>query len=197
MSATTQCPHCGAANPFGSQFCQTCGKALPSVYQSGPRVVGSDEFAATAAGQKLQSDELLKQSKKATGALLTVAILQTLGAAFLIYLLNDVHVPAFLENFVRIMAFASVAIAALFWGLWFWSRSNPFPAAIVGTVLYVTFSLVDYIGAFMIIEQNRPPGATGGTPGIPWLKILIIAVLVQACQAGAKHRKLMQQQPTM
>src|SRR5687768_8999316 len=77
------CPHCGAGNPVGSAFCQSCGKALPTGYSAGPRVVGAGEFAGTAAGQKLQSDELRKQSKKASGALLAVAIIQTVATAII------------------------------------------------------------------------------------------------------------------
>ena len=34
------CPHCRAANPPGGAFCESCGKALPSPYRTGPRVIG-------------------------------------------------------------------------------------------------------------------------------------------------------------
>src|SRR5579862_301697 len=77
MSTAFVCPHCGVESVFAGAFCHSCGKALPSAQRVGPRVVGINEFAATAGGQRLQIGELERQIKKASGALLTVAIIQT------------------------------------------------------------------------------------------------------------------------
>src|SRR4051812_14416515 len=72
------CPHCGAENAVGSTFCAACGKALPAVVQGGPRVVTAGTSGATSTGRQLLGDELKKKMRKASGALLAVAILQTI-----------------------------------------------------------------------------------------------------------------------
>src|SRR5947208_3619590 len=78
------CPHCQATNAAGAQFCESCGKALPAAVSAGPRIIDSSSFASTAAGHKLQSDELQKLSKKASKALIAVAIIQTVIASIII-----------------------------------------------------------------------------------------------------------------
>src|ERR1700677_1906075 len=129
-----RCPHCGSSNSPGVSFCAACGKALPNLNSSGPLIVSGDQFASTASGQKLQADELHKQARKASGALLAVAIIQSLFLAFIFFMLikaqGSAHMlvpPALVELGV---------IAAIFWGLYFWSRKSPFPAAIAGLVIY-------------------------------------------------------------
>jgi hypothetical protein len=195
--STMQCPHCGAVNPAGSAFCQSCGKAMPTAYQTGPRVVGANEFAATAAGQKLQSDELRKQAKKASGALLAVAIIQTAATAIIFAIIQSSSNPSAPLIINKTVVAIMGALAAIFWALWFWSRVSPLPAAIVGLVLYGTIVVINVV---MTVSQMSETGGRGtgiGGIGIGWLDILIIAVLVQGIQAGAKHRKLLQQQTRM
>lgn len=193
--ATLPCPHCATPNPAGSTFCARCGKALLAAAASGgPRVLGKNDLASTAAGQKLQSDELHKQAKKATGALLAVAIIATIRPVIVYMIVKNS--PRFeLEPTVfGIM----VALAAIFWGLWVWSRSQPLPAAMVGLVLYGTNVAMSVYFATSRLSQNDLPGSNGiGGLGISWLDIIIIAVLAQAIQAGSKYRKLMAQQSRM
>ena len=74
----TQCESCGASALPDAQFCEACGMALPSATVTTPRVVDAKGFATTTAGQRLQSEELHKQQKKAAGALLGAACLTTL-----------------------------------------------------------------------------------------------------------------------
>ncbi|HEY7118619.1 MAG TPA: zinc ribbon domain-containing protein [Tepidisphaeraceae bacterium] len=192
------CPHCGAQNPWGSTFCSSCGKALPTGMPSGPRVVGAKDFATTAAGQKLQGDELRKTAKKAAGALLAVAILQTLGVGLLFVLLQNLPGArrGALPQAAQILIGAQVGVAVIFWGLWFWARVSPLPAAIVGLVLYATLVTINVVTSVSQMSQNngKPGGGGFGGIGIGWLDIIIIAVLVRAISAGATHRKLMQQQ---
>ena len=192
------CPHCGAGNQTGSEFCASCGKALPLAMPSGPRVLGAKDLASTAAGQKLQGDELHKTAKKATGALLAVAILQTAGVGLLIFLLQNLPGASrgSLPQAAQILIGAQIGVAVIFWGLWFWARVSPLPAAIVGLVLYATLVTINVVTSVSQMSQNNgAPGGSGiGGIGIGWLDIIIIAVLVRAISAGAKHRKLMQQQ---
>ncbi len=189
-SATISCPHCSAANVAGSQFCESCGKALPSVFSGGPRVVDGSGFASTAAGQKLQSDELSKQARKASGALLTVAIIQTVMCGIVVMIANS---NKRLDFLMQNGAFLGIAGAAgIFWGLYFWARRQPLPAAIVGLVLYVTLVAVNVIlSARQMAKGGVGNGGFGGV-GVGWLDIVIIVVLAQAITAGSKYRKMMQ-----
>jgi hypothetical protein len=197
MTTTTAgaiaCPHCGAANAVGAQFCESCGKALPAATRSGPRVVGQNDLASTAAGVALQTDELHTQMKKASGALLAVAIIQTAFGALMYFLMRDaiqrgrVNGPVLLGTIF--------GIAALFWGLFIWARSNPFPAAIVGLVVYITLWVLDMVVAAVQASHSNAPGAAAASPfnGIV-MRLIIIAVLFNAVKAGAKYRQLMRQQ---
>src|SRR5688572_23962964 len=69
------CPHCGAMNATPGAFCEACGKALPSAAPSGPRVVSAETMPQSAMATSLLSDELVKQQKSASNAMLAVAIL--------------------------------------------------------------------------------------------------------------------------
>src|SRR5215204_4227661 len=81
MTASVSCPHCGASNPSGAAFCESCGKALPAATATSPRVVTADALPQTAVGHRMVGDELVKQQKKASTALLVVGIIQiTCGA---------------------------------------------------------------------------------------------------------------------
>jgi len=192
QAATLPCPHCGVGNIAGSTFCGTCGKALPAAMPSGPRVLGKGDFATTAAGQKLQGDELIKTAKKASGALLAVAIIQTI-IPFLFYMLAQ-NTRRGAATFDLLAIAILMGVAALFWGLWIWSRFQPLPAAIVGLVLYGTLLAINVVSTTSHMNENGRTGGGIGGIGIGWLDIVIIAVLVQAIQAGSKYRKLLQQQ---
>ena len=173
------CPHCGAANPSTGAFCEACGKALPSAAPASPRVMTSaDGFAATGAGRNLQSEELHKQAKKAAGALLAVAIIQAAFGALFVFALMPREVPAETRNIILVSVFG---IAAVFFALYFWARKQPLPASIVGLILFVTVHLLDAVA--------DPAALVRGL----LMKIIIIAILVNAIQAGVKYRQLQRQ----
>ena len=141
------CPHCGAENSSVSAFCQTCGKAMPSAMPGGPRVVTANTLPQSSAGRTLVTGDLQRQMKKASGALLAVAILQAIFGPVMLFIQKSqletqyhrtIEIPA--------LSYAIVfGIAGAFFALWFWSRINPFAAAIVGLVLFVTIHAVDAI----------------------------------------------------
>lgn len=173
---STVCPHCGAANQSHSSFCEACGKAMPSTAHSTPRMV-TDSMASTSAGRQLVSDELQKNLKKAKNALLAVAIIQTLFG-LLIFGVVKSRLPAGQAPVLLITLFG---IAALFYGLYFWARRSPLPAAIVGLILFITLHLVDAIA--------DPTQLARGLI----MKIIIVVMLVQAIQAGVKYKRLLPQ----
>ena len=156
------CPHCGAANRAGAAFCESCGKALP-ISSGGPRIVGSDALATTGAGQELQSQELQKQARKASGALLALAILMTIVACVL-GALTASNAQAFAQMQIKVILIGQIVLAAVFWALWVWSRKQPLPAAIVGLVLYGTLLTVNVITnvAAMRTADSEAPGPRGG-----------------------------------
>ncbi|MDD4891279.1 MAG: zinc ribbon domain-containing protein [Phycisphaerae bacterium] len=170
------CPHCSAPNADAAAFCASCGKALPTGLSATPRVVGSEQFAATDAGVALQDQTLKKESKKAVGALAAVAILQTIGAIIIFALLQNN--PAASSQAGAILA-VMLVLAAIFAALSFWARSSPLPAAIVGLVLFVTVHLIDAVAS----------GGVTLAQGII-VKIIVIVVLIRAIQAGVKHKEL-------
>ena len=173
---TVVCPHCGESNEDNAAFCAVCGKALPKVEPHGPRVIEGQAEAATSAGRALQSDELRKQLRKASVALLVVAILQWVFGTVLLLIIGR-RLPTY--------AYASVYVIGLFFfGLYLWARRNPLPAAICGLVLFVTVHLLDALA-----------DPTALARGIV-VKIIIIVVLVQAISAGARYRKLQRQMVT-
>jgi len=181
MDIMPPCPHCQVPNPAGATFCGSCGKALPASAPQSPRVLSVDDFAATKAGREPQTEELARQSKKAAGALLAVAILQTVFAVLILVgakLLPSQDANVEIDPVAIVFTFG---LSAIFFGLYLWARRNPLPAAIVGLVLFVTVHLVDALFDPMAIVR-----------GII-VKIIVIVVLARAISAGAKHRRLVQQ----
>jgi hypothetical protein len=191
-SAAIACPHCAADNTADSHFCQSCGLALPETNPTGPRIIGDADFASNPAGVALQQDELAKQIKKATNALLIVAVIQT-GFGFLIYFLLQRSVQAGKVN-GSVLLGTLFGVAALFWVLYFWAKQNPFPATLVGLVIYSTLWLADLTVGLMQMSHSHDTAATGSSPfnGIV-LRIIIIGILFNGVKAGAKYRQLMQQ----
>jgi hypothetical protein len=181
---TVICPHCGEATASDSAFCEACGKAVPSARPAGPRVVDDRSLATTGAGRALVGEQLHQSMKRASTALLVVAVLQTIfGPIMLMIQKRQMEEAAGPGAQVEIEPVAYVivfGIAAVFWALYFWARRNPLPAAIVGLVLFLTLHLIDAIADPTTLARG-------------WLmKILIVAMLCQAISAGVKYRRLSQ-----
>jgi hypothetical protein len=162
-------------NPSTGAFCESCGQALPSALPTSPRIVSAGTgFAGTAIGRGLQSEELHKQAKKAAGALLAVAVIQAVVGPLQVLLVLG-NAPARLRNAAFVEVFT---IAFVFFVIFLWARKQPLPAAIVGLVLFITLQVI-----YGILDP------TNLFKGI-LLKIIIIAILVNAIQAGVKYRQI-------
>jgi hypothetical protein len=171
------CPHCGAANQISASFCESCGKALPAAARSTPRLVTDSVLPASDGARQLVSEELKKNLKKAKGALLTVAILQTIVGAVL-FAATRAN-----PDFPPVVAFTVLGMGGIYFGLYAWARHQPLPAAIVGLILYITMHLLDGL-------QDPRQFARGII-----LKVIIVVLLVQAIQAGLKYKRMMAQAP--
>jgi hypothetical protein len=137
----------------------------------------------------LQADELRKLVRRASGALLAVAIIETIfGFLEDAILSQNPHTPVAQIHIVVGVVFG---IAVIFWGLFIWSRKSPLPAAIVGLVLYVSLWMLDLIVYLKKAGPGQP--AAGPFNGII-VKIIIVAVLIRAVQAGVKYRQITRQQ---
>jgi peptidoglycan/LPS O-acetylase OafA/YrhL len=178
------CPHCGAANVAAARFCESCGKALPSAVATGPRVFTGDAMPTSAAGQDLLANELAKQTKRAATTLLVIAILALIGGViFFVLAANAPPNPAIDP---KLYAVTFVIVGVIFGGLYFWARTSPLPATIVGLVIYLTFlgiSVVTFLTSAQEVEGVR------GSP-VGCIDIIIIILLVQGVQAGLKAKRL-------
>lgn len=176
------CPHCDVENPLGSRFCQSCGKAVPDMIQSSPKIISDEELAETKSGQNIQSMELQKATRKSVVTLWCLAILQFLsGVVFYFILKNTADANLDAAEQERIILFAVsvvVGLGIIFAVLAIWARKSPLPASIVGFTLYVTVQLVDALADPMTLAKG-------------WLiKAFIIIALINAIKAGVKHKKL-------
>jgi peptidoglycan/LPS O-acetylase OafA/YrhL len=192
MSTSITCPHCGAPNVSGAQFCESCGKALPSAAATGPRVVSADALPQTALGHQLVTGELAKTQKNASTALLVVAIIASAVAGILIAVAQSN--PGASQALPPVVMAIQVGVALIFWGLWAWSRKAPLPATIVGLVVYATLVVLNVIAATSQMAQSnerRPANGIGGL-GIGWLDIVVLVVLGKGIEAGVKHKRLVQ-----
>jgi hypothetical protein len=171
------CPHCNAENHNFSSFCGTCGKALPGSIQSGPHIITGAAMPSTGAGRQLVSEELQKHLKKAKGALLAVAIMQSIFG-LIIFGVTKATLPAG-HGLPPILFITIFGIAVVFYGLYAWARHNPLPAAIVGLTVFVTLHLIDG----MVDPAQLARGI--------FVKIIIVAILVQGIQAGIKYKRLL------
>jgi hypothetical protein len=162
--------------------------ALPQPYTP-PRIVDSTTFATTVAGQQLQTDEFTKVTKKASTALLWVAVIQSVvGGILLGVFAANGRIDRLLAN---PLSMAVVVVAAIFWGLYVWSRRQPLPAAIVGLVLYATLVVLNIVNVISQASTSSTQFNRGiGGTGVGWLDIVIMAVLSQAISAGLKLRKM-------
>ena len=175
------CPHCGDPNGPGGRYCESCGLALPAAARVKMSVLSDDADPRTPPGRALQTRAQYGTARKAAWALLAVAALQLLTAAFFYFVVYPGVVRNGSPDDARGVLLAVATIAALgvvFLGLFAWALRSPLPAAIVGLVLFVTAILADAVA--------DPRTLANG-----WLvRLIVIVVLAKAVQAGVRHRRL-------
>ncbi len=189
--ATVTCPHCSAAAVAGAAFCSHCGLALPSAVPTGPRVVDArGATAATAAGRKLQGDELLATAKRAARSLLSVGIVNLAFAALNVYTMGQFprlqHSPYFLA-----LTGSQAVGGGIYIGLYFWANVHPLSATIAGLAVYVLKWAVD-LG---LAAHYHVGSAAGGTvANYQVVRLFMVIYLVRGIGAAVKHRRLEREQ---
>jgi len=199
--STIACPHCGVANQLGASFCESCGLALPSPTPTRPRVVGKNDFASTREGMRLQVDELHQLARRAGNAMLTIAVC-TAGFAVILgmIIMNARTRPGLELASLKTQTAVMGILAAIFFGLYMWSRKDPLPPAIVGLVLYATLAIVQFVNVASVnnTHQNTSVGhnadAVNPEIGAMVVRLFFVYMFVRAIQAGIRHRKLLRMQ---
>ena len=178
--STIECVHCGAFNEVGAQFCESCGKVIAVEGGGGPRILSEDEIATSDSGKEVHGDLAFTKARSAARSILVIAVLQTLGVFLFFGLAQSDELGPEEKEGLMFVVYVLTFIAAVFWGIWYWSRSNPFVASIVGLVLISTLYIAD-----AIVDPSQI------AKGII-IKIIIIYYLIQAVKHGAEHRKIVQ-----
>lgn len=169
MNETIQCPKCGTAAVKGDDFCGQCGHKLVllaryRLKQSGERF--STRYAKDVYGGNIKSGR---------GTILAVAIIMAIIGIYFITASDRQE-----ENGTA-TAIANFIIAAIFLALWFWARSQPFPASLTAFILYI--SLIGITIAFDPVKTVK---------GLP-IKLIIIGLLLRAITSSYKYKKLIEE----
>jgi len=185
------CPHCRAANPPGGAFCESCGKALPSPYRTGPRVVRASTLPATTAGHALYDADLLTLSRRAANTLVFVGIFQIVVGTVVRLLLNAARGGLDTPSQVLLNETISCVIGVIFIGLSFWARRSPLPASIVGLVLYSTLIAMNVFYAVVRLRSGHSI-VPGHGLGVGVIDIVIIVFLIRGIQGALARRRLLE-----
>jgi hypothetical protein len=89
------------------------------------------------------------------------------------------EIKAHQRGLVNLQFGVNLALAVIYLGLWFWARTNPYAAALVAFLLFITVIVVSGVYEPKTLVQ-----------GI-LLKILFTIGLVQAIKAGREERQLL------
>lgn len=173
------CPECKAELKEGQAFCENCGARLQEGVirrEAQPRTV----FPV--------SEQHKKHLRAARVAIMFVAVVTVIVAiVFWFILQNEIEKvknnPMMFLN-EDAVAMQKVAIAStfvlglIFFGLFFWAKSNPFGASLTALLIYVA-SIIVSLG---LDPESLPKGII--------IKAIIILALVRGVQAGLAFKRL-------
>jgi hypothetical protein len=89
------------------------------------------------------------------------------------------EVKAHQRGLVKLQLVTNIALSVLFLGLWFWARTNPYAAALVAFLLFITVIVVSAVYEPKTLVQ-----------GIV-VKILFTIGLIQAIKSGREERRIL------
>ncbi len=185
-SAVLTCPKCAKANQPLMRFCELCGTPLQAN-------VKAPVNRATAAAARIAATSTAKNIRSARIALGVVAVVTLLFSLFMhIRFSNQIAEaranPQMTVNEAVVsqqyMLFTvNYLVVAIYVGLMFWTRKNPFAACLTGLVIYLTSILI-----------NAAIDPTTIVQGII-MKVIIIMALINGVKAGLAYRRQMADQP--
>jgi hypothetical protein len=172
-----RCLYCDSENDAvqSAGFCENCGKKLPPASLAHER----HQPVLHERPQGVTPELERTPPPQASAWLFTAALINLVGCGALVVvgslLVPREHLKA---EFIPDLLMVSVVVLLTFGGLGWWARWQPLPAAATGIVVYLVLSVVD---ALLI-----PALALLGIP----VKIVILALLIQAIRASRKPRRL-------
>lgn len=125
----------------------------------------------------INNDEVEKQLREAQSALAHLtpeerdqALKETINMTWDEVVAHD-------RGLVRLLLIVNIALSVIYFGLWFWARKNPYAAALVALLLFLTVIVISAVYEPQTLYQ-----------GI-LIKILFIVALAKAVSAGREERR--------
>lgn len=200
------CSKCGSAVAADERFCTTCGADLAIVLAGGiaqdppplspPTIVPLEPNPAHGSARKwllaisiitlisgfifyaMQKSDVEKEIRAAEAATEYMdpaerdrLMVQEVGMTFQEALDHD-------RGMVTMLLVVNIALAVIYFGLWIWAKRNPYLAALIALLLFLTVIVVSAV----IEPKSLAQGVL--------LKILFIMALARAVKAGADERRL-------
>jgi hypothetical protein len=175
------CPKCGAETAVDQAFCESCGERLKD---------GAVRRRARGRREALAERQHRKHLRSARQAIMLVAVLTLLVGAFVYYGVStelekarrDPTVTVDEQAAARLKMFATVplVVGAVFIGLFFWAKRNPFGAALTALVIYIT--------DFIVTVALNPAFLTNVIAIV--VKVIIVLALLQGVRSGLAFRRL-------
>lgn len=207
MEAARVCPECQAPLEPTENFCAKCGRKLRAtveekmatldrmkaiqekqsqlkkiksgrgwilavsimtlIFGIGVYLVGKNQVESELAGFQAQMALLTPEQREEVDAKLKTE-----------HGLTIAEVPAHDRGMVQMLLVVNVVLSAIFFGLYLWARKNPFAAALIALLIYLSVTLVN--------AMIEPKSLAQGVP----FKILFAAGLISAISAAYKYKKM-------
>ena len=165
------CEKCGENLTGVDAFCGGCGEPVPGKKAARPRV---GEIAR-------KHRKKAHRGKINTGrkAILAVAILQVIFGVFIMIMLSNLGAASDVLILNGVMLFG---VAGVFFGLWIWAKSAPYPASVTALVVFVTLHAA--------AAAQNPAALLQGL----LIKIIVLVCLINAIKSAAAYRKMQLQE---
>jgi hypothetical protein len=171
-----RCLYCDAENDAvqSAGYCERCGKKLPPASLAHKRREPALHESPTVAATPVE-----RAPQPASAWLYTAGIVNLLGCGGLV-VLGPLLVPReqLHADFIPNLLLVGVVVLLTFAGLGWWARRQPVLAAVAAIVVYLALVAADALAT--------PGLALVGAP----VKIVILALLIQALRVSRKPRRL-------
>lgn len=148
---TTPCPHCEAEQTAEARFCSSCGKALPTGWGE-PRSFTHNDGSSLGVGFELR-EALLALEAPSGCARWFFGVMFGLGMLGAVSTSIAYRLPAVQQVAPPILlGIVWIETIAVF-GLWVWSRTQPYAAALTGFILYLTGAVIGLFGSLPMLES--------------------------------------------